>query len=1003
MKKYQLLICLFLLNLYVYAQEISEAPFSDAYKKHMNNKSGHLKSTSTNDYTTGIIPSPFEFHFSKSMSNLKADTLPSFYDLRTINDGGYLTTVKDQGNSGTCWTFATFGSVESYLLKQGKGSFDLSEQNLATCHGFDFAPDEGGNAYMSTAYQTRHAGPVTETEDPYTEPDENTSCRSNLTPAIFVEQAIFFPGSNDDAFDPNTVKQAIMNYGALHTSVYWDSDYYNKDNYTYFYTGDESVNHGVLLVGWDDDKEVTAGNSVPDAKGAWIIRNSWDTDWGEEGYFYVSYEDTKALSSLTCFPSAIDYSSGSNAYYYDECGNTTALGYKDETAYGLVKFTSNGAEQVTRIGTYAISSNTCIKIELYEDFDGTDLTGFLGETEEKTCAMPGFYTFDIEDIILNSNANFYVKIYYNTPDYNYPLPMESQIDNYSENTTISEGKCWISNDCESWLALGANTDYSIDLCIKAYTRNVDENTLIADFDADVYEGDSILKVNFTDLSNGDPTSWEWDFNGDGEIDSYDQNPVYTYTEDGLYAVTLTISNDTTSNTITKNNYITVGEIHNGNELDEIYSMCFNTTDDISDWYIINNNYDDYKWALHKDAGISSSRCAGYQSSVDSIANDWLVSPTFYFDSAEEYRLNFYYKVGEEDKPENLTVYLITASDTVSDRLVNLNDLTNESYNLSSTKFSPLSSGDYKIGFYCFSAAGMDQLLIDNFTISKNNFLSIEEIQETDDESGDSPYSDQIITTKGIVTYKYESATTTNLYIQDAEKQWSGIWVYDIEDICEENLQIGDEIYIIGAVDEYYGLTEIDDIISLGVLSQDNTINPIQIDLSDINESYESVLVELNNIYCSQTSDDIGEWKISDGTNELKVDNLYYSYSPTLNEEFSSLTGILTYDWDKYKLQIRNSGEVLTRTTGLADATGVSYYVNIYPNPTEGKFKIEFTNQNQIPEKVYINTVIGKRIMSTYLNDNEEELEINLSPYNRGIYMIELVYADTTSSFKVIKK
>ena len=64
-------------------------------------------------------------------------------------------------------------------------------------------------------------------------------------------------------------------------------------------------------------------------------------------------------------------------------------------------------------------------------------------------------------------------------------------------------------------------------------------------------------VHFYDESQGDITAWEWDFDGDGTIDSSEENPVYTYARDGVYSVTLTIRTATGEDTLTLHDYITV--------------------------------------------------------------------------------------------------------------------------------------------------------------------------------------------------------------------------------------------------------------------------------------------------------------------------------------------------------------------------------------------------------------------------------------------------------------
>ncbi len=90
--------------------------------------------------------------------------------------------------------------------------------------------------------------------------------------------------------------------------------------------------------------------------------------------------------------------------------------------------------------------------------------------------------------------------------------------------------------------------------------------LIANFTADTTCGYSPLNVNFNDTSQGEPTSWYWDF-GDG-TNSTVQNPVHTYCHSGKYDVTLTVTNEMGTDTITKCDYISVGGPRNALETDE---------------------------------------------------------------------------------------------------------------------------------------------------------------------------------------------------------------------------------------------------------------------------------------------------------------------------------------------------------------------------------------------------------------------------------------------------
>ena len=442
----------------IFAQTLVEAPLDSAFIRYMQQeKEGKLQMMTDHGHGLGYIPSPVRFN-TQLPSNILRETVtyPSSYDLRTQ---GKVTSVKDQGQCGSCWTFATMGSIESRWLVNGYGTYNLSENNLKECHGF--IPDgcSGGNEYMATAYLSRGSGPIPESADPYVDYPV-FHCTPELTPVAYESDAYFLPK------DANTIKDFILNYGAVCTSMYMDNAYYNASNYSYYYNGTTSTDHAVLIVGWDDTK-TTAGGT-----GAWIIKNSWGTSWGESGYFYVSYNDTRILSSNAFWPNRIDQNSDAVIYGYNDLGCESALGWGTSYSYGLVKFVASGLQTITKIATWIFESNSTVDFYVYDDFNGTTLSNQLGSLTGQSCTYAGYYTFNLPTPIdIASGNDFYVEVRYSTtnPQPVYPVPFEEAVPGFS-NPTIETEECWTSPSglSSSWLKLGANTSYPWDLCIRAY-------------------------------------------------------------------------------------------------------------------------------------------------------------------------------------------------------------------------------------------------------------------------------------------------------------------------------------------------------------------------------------------------------------------------------------------------------------------------------------------------------------------------------------------------------
>ena len=400
----------------------------------------------------------------------------SSYDSRTL---GYVTPVKDQGlTCGACWAFASCAAIESSMIKQGFGTYDLSEDNLTDCHDFYPGPCDWGNYYITNSVLSKHYGILTESQDPYSTSLQD--CPFSFTfppsPVAYIEEIRFIPA------DINEIKQAILDYGAVASSMYFNSTPTNWDaaNYKYYDASitaeDEPYAHCVTIVGWNDNLSFSGAP----ANGGWIIKDSYGTSWADNGYFYCSYYDGGILSSNIVFPSFENIPPSANTshvYYYDDFGWVNNYGFSSNEAYALTKYTllpSSGlfmGQQIKRIGTYAVEDNMSIEIELYRNKSGNILTDMFFSSSI-TCPTAGFYTIPTSLKTDSLNSDIYIKVKYTgQAGVNNPIPIEQYEDYSSTNFVATTNLCWISNDGNSWTQIGNGTSYDFDTCIKLTTEN----------------------------------------------------------------------------------------------------------------------------------------------------------------------------------------------------------------------------------------------------------------------------------------------------------------------------------------------------------------------------------------------------------------------------------------------------------------------------------------------------------------------------------------------------
>lgn len=414
-------------------------------------------------------------------SQLAKAQFPSSYDLR---DFGYVSPVDDQGSCGACWAFATNAAIESAWLKQGFNAVDLSEDHMIDCHGFDEGPCIGGSYYMSQALLSRHSGALSEANDPYTPSLQNCTANLPFPPLAeaFVEEFRLLPAEID------SVKSALMNHGAVATTMYFNSANYNASSYKYFDAvidaSDWPYAHCVTIVGWDD---ALTFSGAP-GNGGWIIKDSYGTNWADNGYFYCSYFDAGLLEESAIFPVRQEFPSGFSspmAYYHDEYGWVDNHGFSSNTGYALAKYTlvptggTFAPQKILRVGSYAVEDNTQLTVTLFAEKNGHVLSGEMASAT-LDCPVKGFYTASFDLPAELPGTEVYIRVKYTCPSGTLnPIPIETVEANHTSNFVASQNASWVSSSGDTWALTGIGTNNNFDVCIKMYTETTDPTGLEA--------------------------------------------------------------------------------------------------------------------------------------------------------------------------------------------------------------------------------------------------------------------------------------------------------------------------------------------------------------------------------------------------------------------------------------------------------------------------------------------------------------------------------------------
>ena len=406
--------------------------------------------------------------------------------------------------------------------------------------------------------------------------------------------------------------------------------------------------------------------------------------------------------------------------------------------------------------------------------------------------------------------------------------------------------------------------------------------------------------------------------------------------------------------------------------------------------------DTTNWFVDSFGGDDFVKATNYSNSQNVPSNTWLISPAVDLSSATQPMLSFETIMkwpGSALVLHISTDYNGTSNPTQQGTWTDITALA--TWDVDNTTWgswtpsgdvdltSYISSTTYIAYEYLGSANSGSTWEIDNIKITEGSAppppppgidtVSIYDIQFNNNTNGASNYEGSQVYTGGIVTAVRDDSS---FYLTSGSGAWSGVYVYSNDYLLLE----GDSVTLTGEVDEYYELTEIKNVTNLTLVSSGNIFSPNYCNTAAADsEEFEGCFVEVSNAICNNDNAGFGEWIVNDGSGDLIIDDLFYAFTPILNQSYT-VSGVVTFSYGAFKLLPRNGSDVAGFISVNETTENVFY---MYPNPLN-QSNLNITLQNN--SNVSLFNLSGQLIKTYQLKSGNNS--VNLDFLKKGLYIIK---------------